>query len=245
VTTGQWAALAERVVSALNPTAPPIAITFSASAPEGVPAFDEPFVEPASDGRTGRVAAGCVFWMKSTDRTFTTVAADHGNCSVGSLTHGLISMEEAAGRGDVAALLESGWVTMDVVPGIPVVTERPGAITYGPLAETPVEPDVVLLRLNPKALMVLSDALPGLRIEGKPQCHIVAAAKEHGDVVASVGCMLSRVRTGMPNTDTTCAIPARRLAEVVERVEQTARTDAVVARYAGEDAARFRATGRS
>ena len=44
-----------------------------------------------------------------------------------------------------------------------------------------------------RALMVLSDALPGLRIEGKPQCHIVAAAKEQGEVVASVGCMLSRL----------------------------------------------------
>jgi uncharacterized protein (DUF169 family) len=245
VTVGDWSALSARVVTALNPTAPPIAISFTAAPPDGVPAFDEPFVEPGPDGRTGRVAAGCVFWMKSTDHTFTTVAADHGNCSVGSLTHGLISMEEAAGRGDVAALLESGWVTMDMVPGIPVVTERPGAITYGPLADTPIDPDVVLLRLNPKSLMVLSDALPGLRIEGKPQCHIVAAAKEQGDVVASVGCMLSRVRTGMPATDTTCAIPAARLAEVVERVEETARADAIVARYAGEDAARFRASGRS
>ncbi len=240
MTATDWSALAARASAALSPTAPPIAITFSATPPAGVPTFDEPFVEPTPDGRTGRVAAGCVFWMKSVDRTFTTVAADHGNCSVGSLTHGLISLEEAAGRGDVAALLESGWVTMDMVPGIPVVTEEPGAITYGPLAETPIDPDVVLLRLNPKSLMVLSDALPGLRIEGKPQCHIVAAAKEQGEVVASVGCQLSRVRTGMPNTDTTCAIPAARLAEVVEKVEETAKADAIVARYAGEDAARFR-----
>ena len=240
-----WSALAARVTAALNPTAPPIAITFSPAPPEGVAAFDEPFVEPGPDGRTGRVAAGCVFWMKSLDRTFTTVAADHGNCSVGSFTHGFISMEEAATRPDVAALMESGWVTMEMVPGIPVVTEQPGAVTYGPLAETPIDPDVVLLRLNPKSLMVLADALPGLRIEGKPQCHIVAAAKEQGDVVASVGCMLSRVRTGMPNTDTTCAIPAGRLAEVVERVEQTSKADAIVARYAGEDAARFRSAGRS
>jgi hypothetical protein len=98
---------------------------------------------------------------------------------------------------------------------------------------------VVLLRLTAKSLMVLSDALPGLRIEGKPQCHIVAAAKEEGAVVASVGCALSRVRTGMPSSDHTCAIPASRLAEVVDAVQRTAETDAVVARYAAEDAARF------
>jgi uncharacterized protein (DUF169 family) len=237
--TTDWSALAGQLTAALHPTAPPIAITFTAERPDGIPAFDVPIAAPSPDGRTGRVAAGCVFWMKSVDSTFSTVAEDHGNCSVGSWTHGFIPLEEAATRGDVGALLESGWVTMDMIPHIPVVAERPGAVTYGPLAETPIDPDVVLVRLTAKSLMVLSDALPGLRIEGKPQCHIVAAAKEQDAVVASVGCALSRVRTGMPSTDHTCAIPAGRLAEVVEAVQRTADTDAVVARYAAEDAQRF------
>jgi uncharacterized protein (DUF169 family) len=234
-----WAGLAGRLDATLHPTAPPVAITFSDEAPAGIPAFDDPMPAPSPDGRTGRVPAGCVFWMKSLDRTFTTEAADHANCSVGSLTHGFISMEEAATKGDVAALLDSGWVTMDMVPQIPLVSQKPGAVTYGPLTETPIDPDVVLLRLSARALMVLSDALPGLRIEGKPQCHIVAAAKEHGDVVASVGCALSRVRTGMPATDNTCAVPASRLSEVVEALERTAATDSIVAKYAAEDARRF------
>jgi uncharacterized protein (DUF169 family) len=234
-----WKTLAADLTAALHPTAPPIAISFTAERPAGVDAFDTPMAPPSPDGRTGRVAAGCVFWMESIDTTFSTVAEDHGNCSVGSWTHGFKSLDEIAGNGDVGALMESGWVTMDMVPHIPTVTEKPGAVTYGPLADTPIDPDVVLLRLTAKSLMVLSDALPGLRIEGKPQCHIVAAAKEQNDVVASVGCALSRVRTGMPSTDHTCAIPAGRLAEVVDAVQRTADTDAVVARYAAEDAQRF------
>ena len=238
--TQDWAGLAGRLDAALTPTAPAVAITFSDAPLAGVAPFDAPMPAPTEDGRTGRVPAGCVFWMRGTERTFTTVADDHRNCSVGSWTHGFIPLDEAASNGDVAALMESGWVTMDMIPAIPTVQEKPGAITYGPLVETPVDPDVVLLRLRPSALMVLSDALPGLRIEGKPQCHIVAAAKEHGDVVASVGCQLSRIRTAMPPTDTTCAIPGSRLAEVVEVVERTRATDDVVARYAAEDAARFR-----
>jgi uncharacterized protein (DUF169 family) len=237
--TQDWAGLASRLDATLHPSAPPVAITFSATAPPGVAAFDDPMPPAAPDGRTGRVPAGCVFWMKAVDRTFSTVAADHANCSVGSLTHGFLSLDEAAGRDDVGALMESGWVTVDMVPSIPVVSEKPGAVTYGPLADTPIDPDVVLLRLSARALMVLSDALPGLRIEGKPQCHIVAAAKEHGDVVASVGCALSRVRTGMPASDNTCAVPAARLGEVVEALERTAAVDAIVARYAAEDARRF------
>jgi uncharacterized protein (DUF169 family) len=180
-----------------------------------------------------------VFWTKAVDRTFTTVAADHGNCSVGSLTHGFATLDEVAGRGDVAALLESGWVTMDMVPGIPVVADRPDMVIYGPLAETPVDPDVVLIRVNGKQLMVLADALPGLRIDGKPQCHIVAVAKQQGEVAVSVGCMLSRTRTGMRSEEMTCAIPASRLQHVIGRVQATAATDAIVASYAAEDARRF------
>jgi uncharacterized protein (DUF169 family) len=144
-----------------------------------------------------------------------------------------------AGNSDVAALLETGWVTMDVVPQIPVVEEKPGAVVYGPLTETPTDPDVVFLRVNGKQMMVLSDAIPGLRVEGKPQCHIVAIAKEEGVPAASVGCALSRVRTGMSVNEMTFAIPGPKLAEVVESLERNAVADNAVARYAADDARRF------
>jgi uncharacterized protein (DUF169 family) len=237
--TNDWAALASSLTDSLHLGAPPIAITFAAEAPDGVPSFDEPMAAPTDDGRTGRVPAGCVFWMKGAERTFATVAEDHGNCSVGSVTHGFKTLDEVAGNSDVAALLDSGWVTMDVVPSIPVVTERPGAVLYGPLADTPVDPDVVLLRVNGKQLMTVADAWPGLRIEGKPQCHIVAIAKEQGEPAASVGCALSRVRTGMNVAEMTMAIPGPRLAEFVGSLQQTAAVDGVVARYAADDARRF------
>lgn len=237
--TSAWATLASTLTESLRLGPPPIAITFTDAPPPDVPAFDDPMGAPAEDGRTGRVAAGCVFWMRSTDRTFSTVAEDHGNCSVGSLTHGFKTLDEVTDRSDVATLLGSGWVTMEIVPDIPVVTDKPGAVVYGPLAETPVDPDVVLLRVNGKQLMTISDAWPGLRIEGKPQCHIIAIAKEHGEPAASVGCALSRVRTGMNVGEMTMAIPGPRLAEFVEALTATAAVDNVVARYAADDATRF------
>src|SRR4051794_16090005 len=236
----QWQELSAGLRAALHLNDEPVAITFSSGeGPAGVAPFDEPMPAAAPDGRTGRVPAGCVFWMKAADRTFTTVAEDHANCSVGSMTHGFKTLEEVAGNGDVAALLESGWVTMDVVPEIPVVHEKPGAVTYGPLADTTIDPDVVFLRLTARQLMVLSDALPGLRIEGKPQCHIVAVAKEEGVPAASVGCALSRVRTGMPPTEMTCAIPPSQLAGTVASIQPNATADNAVAQYAAEDARRF------
>lgn len=231
--------MAAELVEALGLQQPPLAITFTQAPPRDVPAYAEAMPAPTADGRTGRVAAGCVFWMKAVDRTFSTVAADHANCSVGSVTHGLKTLEDVGDKADVAALVGAGWVAPEVFPQIPVVKQRYQYITYGPLAEARGDPDVVFLRLNAKQAMTMSDAFPGLRFEGKPQCHIVPIAKEQGEIAVSVGCMLSRVRTGMANTEMTCAIPGARLAEAARKLKTTKTIDATVARYAADDAARF------
>ena len=236
-----WAELARDLSDALHLAEPPVAISFCAATPDGVPAFDAPMSEPAPDGRSGRVAAGCVFWVHGTSSSFATSPEDHANCSVGSFTHGLSSFAQVAGNDDVAALLGSGWVTAEEASAIPSVSTRPGAIVYGPLGDTPggVDPDVVLLRVNGRQLMVLSDALPGLSIEGKPQCHIVAIAKEQGAPAASVGCALSRARTGMRPEEMTCALPAAKLPGIVSAIRSTSEVDTVVAKYAAGDARRF------
>ena len=235
-----YAQYARELRELLGLFAPPLAITFSAQQPEGVERFRGAVPSPTPGGRTGAVPAGCVFWMKATDKTFTTVPEDHANCSVGSLTHGLKALDEAADAEDVAALVASEWVTEDAFPQIPTVKERPNFITYGPLAETPMEPDVVFLRLNAKQAMMLHDAWPQLRFEGKPQCHIIPIAKEHGEVAVSVGCMLSRVRTGMANEEMTSAIPVIHLETLVERLRKASTADRAVAEYAARDSRRFR-----
>jgi uncharacterized protein (DUF169 family) len=173
------------------------------------------------------------------DRVFSTVEADHGNCSVGMYTHGFIPLSEAATKADVGALVQSGWVGEADFPKIPAIREKPAGIVYGPLGRLPVAADVVFLRLNPKQAMVLDDALGGVRFEGKPQCHILAIAKEGGETAISVGCMLSRVRTGMGNGEMTCAIPAAKLEETVAALRRNAATERMVAGYAAADASRF------
>lgn len=231
--------LADKLTDLLSLQTPPLAITFTQEDPVGVPRYEGILPPPTADGRTGKVSAGCVFWMKAADRTFHTCAEDHGNCSVGSLTHGFITLDTAATRADVKALVDACWVTPEVFPKIPVVQQRPKCVVYGPLADTRIDPDVVFLRINGKTAMILHDAMPELRFEGKPQCHIIPIAKEQGQVALSVGCMLSRVRTGMTNTEMTCAIPGRKLADTVKKLESTCGADKAVATYAAEDARRF------
>jgi uncharacterized protein (DUF169 family) len=107
------------------------------------------------------------------------------------------------------------------------------------LAQTSVEPQVVLVRLNAKQLMFAHEAWPALRLEGKPQCHIIPIAKERGEIAVSTGCMLSRARTGMSNNEVTCAIPAALLAEFVTKLSAVREADNRVAAYAAEDGKRF------
>ena len=218
---------------------PPVAIAFISHVPAGIERIQRTTPPRTADGRTGAVAASCVFWIEGTQGVFATEAEDHGNCSVGSLTHGFKTMEEIAQNADVAALCETGWVTPEAVAKVAVVREKPTSIVYGPLRDLPVEPSVILLRLNGKQQMLLHDAWRGLRFEGKPQCHIIPIAKESGELAVSVGCMLSRVRTGMSNNEVTCAVPASRMSLLIERLRAARAADNAVAAYAAEDSKRF------
>ena len=94
---------------------PPVAMAFISHFPAGIGRIERTMPPATTDGRTGAVAASCVFWVEGTQGVFATEAQDHGNCSVGSLTHGFKTMQEIAGNADVAALCETGWVTPEAV----------------------------------------------------------------------------------------------------------------------------------
>jgi uncharacterized protein (DUF169 family) len=239
MTTQAWGNLANELTRALGLQHAPIAITFTNDAPAAAPLLEDDMPTPSGDGRTGKAPAGCVFWIKAEVKNFTTVPTDHYNCSVGSVTHGLKKLEEVLGNEDVQGILEAEWVTPEEAMQLPVVKERHNYVVYGPLADTPIDPDVVLLRVNAFQGMVLLDAFSDMAVVGKPQCHIIPLAKEQNKIAMSTGCMLSRIRTGMSPNEMTCAIPANRLAEVVDRLEARRKANAAVGAYANKDLARF------
>lgn len=118
-----WRGLGETLSGALHLATPPIGITFSAQRPTGVASFDAPMSEPAEDGRTGRVAAGCVFGpgqqrprSRPSQRTTATAAS-------AGVTHGLATLADVTDNGDVALLVGSGWVSPEAVGQIPVSCE--------------------------------------------------------------------------------------------------------------------------
>lgn len=200
----------------------PVAVTFHAQEPARQ-AHTRPAPEPA----------GCCFWAKAERHRLQTTAADHANCSVGSYTHGLLALGEAATAEDTAALVGSGWVTEADLGSAPHIATRPAAITYEPLAEAE-DADVVLVRLTAASLMALQGACPALVMVTKPQCQIVPLALQ-GTIAVSPGCAVSRVRTGLPADELTCALPARDLVEIVARLERSRAADAAVSAYADSD----------
>ncbi len=217
----------------------PIAMTFFEEIPDdGTPRFDAPMSEPTEDGRSGRAAAPCVFWMHAHERTFDTLAEDHGNCSVGRFTHGFAEASDILDKSDVGALLDVGWVTMEAFAGVAAMARRPKGVRYGPLADVTTDPDLVLLRLTPRQMMELNDAVK-VEWSGKPQCQILPRAAEQGVIAASMGCALSRARTGMGDDELTVAVPGNRVDEVVDALRSVTMADAAVVGYAEADLARF------
>lgn len=214
------AELADLLIELLMLTHSPVAVSFRS----GSSAVDE---EPVAVQ-----AAGCCYWEPAQKGRLATHQSDHANCSVGSYTHGLIGLEDAGAGKDTAALLSSGWVGESDLVGAPHLPFRPEVICYEPLAQAS-EPDVILMRLSPYALMTLQGACPQIRLVSKPQCQIVPLAYA-GEMVVSPGCAVSRARTGLPAGELTCAFSGSALPGIVECLKRSAAVDRAVATFAVE-----------
>jgi uncharacterized protein (DUF169 family) len=94
----------------------------------------------------------------------------------------------------------------------------------------------VLVRLTTGSLMALQGACPELSVVTKPHCQIVPLALE-GTIAVSPGCAVSRVRTGLPANERTCALPARDLPDILARLARSRAADAAVSAYADSDIA--------
>ena len=127
---------AEQLMSSLELSLPPVAIAFCDVVPDDVPMFE------------GVVPAGCAFWPQATARTFATAARDHALCAIGIHTHNLSGA--AASQPDelqasLKAMMGLDYVREEEIAAIPVMQDKLAHALYGPLADFPVQPEVVLV----------------------------------------------------------------------------------------------------
>jgi uncharacterized protein (DUF169 family) len=180
--------LANDFMSSLELSQPPVAISFCGAVPAGVPSFDRV------------VPAGCSFWQEAATRTFVTSAKDHELCAIGIHTHNL-SPRSPSYPGELQEVLKAmsglDYVREEEVAAIAVVRREVKYVLYGPLAESPLEPQVVLLFAHARQGLILSEAVA--RVDrglppamGRPACAIVPQVLNNGCAATSLGCCGAR-----------------------------------------------------
>ena len=193
----------------LNLSSPPVAIAFVDDAPAGVPHVAA--LEPAGCGYWRRAAAGEVFF---------TTTDDHKGCPVGAHTHNvpLTPAEQEGLMGLVQTMVGLSYLKMEEVPQIPTRKTPMRVAVYAPLAAAPVPADVVLVRGNPRQLMLLAEAAQAAGIAnshatmGRPTCAVLPDAINSDLTSSSFGCIGNRVYTGAGENDAYFGIPGPKLA---------------------------------
>jgi len=183
--------LESQITEAIGLDRRPVAVTFAGEPPVGVRKF------------SGTEPAGCSFWrLAERGDVFYTEPGDHYNCAVGCFTHSIALPAERASEMDqtLAFMMQLGYIKPEDLSHITQLRETPRFITYAPLGEAPVVPDVVLFAGKPSSIMLLNEAAlrAGVGTQsaslGRPTCMALPAALERGAAL-STGCIGNRIYT--------------------------------------------------
>jgi uncharacterized protein (DUF169 family) len=222
-----YSEIAGSLAQSLKLTQPPVAICLSDTVPQGVAEW------------SGSIPAGCRFWQEATTRTFATAAPDHERCSIGQYTHGL-EMSAASGTDLEDALKVFGeltYVRPEDVSAIPVLAAKSKHVIYGPLAEAPATPDVVLLFVRADQTLILSEASQQLEgglppAMGRPACAVVPQAHNSGRSALSLGCCGARAYLDVLTDDVALyAVPGATIAAFAERVAALAQANTILTKF--------------
>jgi uncharacterized protein (DUF169 family) len=208
----------------------PVAVTFLDEAPTNAKKFE------------GTEPSGCSFWRVAAEgRTFYTVPENHFNCAVGAYTHNIALSPEREKETEqtLKMMFDLGYVKPEEVPQIPRLAKGPKAILYAPLGDAPAQPDVVLFAVKPAGAMLLQEAAnragvgTGAPALGRPTCMALPASLQHG-AITSLGCIGSRVYTGLGEDEMYVVLRGKDLPAVVEALKTIGNANAALEDYAKE-----------
>jgi uncharacterized protein (DUF169 family) len=211
----QYREIEQQFSQALGLKKRPVAVKFLAAPPAGIPKFEG--AEPSS----------CSYWrLAGAGKTFYTVASDHYNCAVGSHTHNFPLPAERAQELEqtLSFMTGLGYIKMEEVPGIPRLSETPGAVVYAPLGDTPVDPDVVIFAGPASQIMLLQEAAQRagraaqIPMLGRPTCMALPAALANGAVTSS-GCIGNRVYTDLADGELYSVISGKDLTRIANELD--------------------------
>jgi uncharacterized protein (DUF169 family) len=224
--TDRCKSIASSLLESLSCRQVPVALSLT----NEVPADVEPYV--------GVVPAGCRFWEEAQTQVFYTLAPDHELCTIGIHTHGLSGRTpamEAELQRSLVVMGELDTVREGEVGTIPVLTEQVAVVVYGPLAELPVAPDVVLLMLDGQQGLLVAEAANRVDgqppvVLGRPACAVVPEALNSGRVALSLGCCGARAYLDGFSPETGLwALPGPRIEEYAREIKAFAEANATLA----------------
>lgn len=219
------AAIAARLTAALGLDSPPIALTFADAAPAGVANI------------AGEAPSACSFWRKAEGGAFFATAAQHFNCPIGAMTMGFALPESIQQELMTAVTLmcDVGYIGAQEPEQIPHTGTQAGGIAYGPLADFPLSPELVLLWLTPRQAMLFSEAAGDAHwttaapasVRGRPACAALPLALSASRPLLSLGCMGMRTFTEIAEDRLLAVLPGGEvgnMAVALERVQQANET---------------------
>lgn len=223
----EYQQLAAKLAASLDLRQPPVAICFTDSIPAGLSAH------------AGPVPAGCRFWQDAASATFATSASDHSLCAIGVYTHNL--QPSPAQQSDLMDALkvfgELTYVREQDIASIPVLHTQPGYVLYSPLADSPMPPDVVVLFVDAKQTLILSEATQQVENQnppamGRPACAAIPQVVNTGRAALSLGCCGARAYLDIL-TDSVAifAIPGAKLEAYTQRIEALSNANAVLSKF--------------
>src|ERR1700704_1836343 len=168
-------AVAEAIAAQLHLAVPPIALAFG----------KELAADVATLGR--EVPSACALWRVAEHKVFYAPAATHYNCPIGAMVMGFGLPDPIKARlmDLMSTMVGNHYIGASELEKIPVMSQQPAGITYGPLSVFPIQPDLVLLWVTPRQAMLLNEASGtaqwtaatlGLATFGRPACSALPQA---------------------------------------------------------------------
>jgi uncharacterized protein (DUF169 family) len=211
--------LAQVLIDSLQLSMAPVALGFLDAPPEGVSVFESV------------VPSACAFWSRAEKGLFFAKAESHENCPVGVLTMGFpISLQVLSNLTDfVSKMCGVSYIGTKEPEQIPRMERARKGILYGPLAEFPTHPDLVLIWVNGRQAMLLEEALgtvcwdntESVEAFGRPACGALAVSVNESKPTLSFGCAGMRTFTQIPDDKLLASLPGSLLASLPAKLQRT------------------------
>lgn len=181
--------------------------------------------------------SACSFWRRAETARFAADAGAHTNCKVGAHVMGYsLAGEDMQALGELVQTMTGvSYIMPEEVPALPRLPEHK-AWHYTPLGAASATPELVLMWVDGRQVMLLQEALgsahwksgKGLRTTGRPACGALALAYHHAEAVLSFGCAGMRTFTEIPDGYMLLVLPGESVEGLCRALAQTAQSNTAV-----------------